>query len=641
MNWKKYLIWIFFGVVGFSTHNIFAQSMSFSAQTSAEKVGASDVFQLSFILKNAPSNTQYKPPSFSDFIVRQGPSQSQSSEINFTNGVREQSSTVQVSYILQPRKVGKFKIDPLEIIIGDKHYFTNAVNIEVVKGSVAQNQRRQPNGMDPFGNQSNDPFSQRANQMMQQMQQQMQQMQQSLMGGVKPGSMSDPRMQQDRSDFDQKNIQKNIFIKVEVDKTKPYVGEQITAKYKLYTRLNMNMQLTQLPSLNGFWSEDFKLANPPKPSIETVNGREFNVFVLKKSALFPQQSGKLVLDPAKAEGMVQILEGYTPTDLKTSVESTPINIQVQPLPTKNQPKNFTGAVGNFTISSSVDSNIVSTDNGTTLHFVIKGSGNLKLIGTPNIHFPNELGISDPQIIDTILRRTPDIAGEKEFNYFVSPQHAGNFTIPAIEFSYFNPATKQYVTLKTNPIKIKVNQGKNSQSVVNESTQDIHNIITAPLTIYKSNFDLVSKTWYRGLYFLALIIFVLLMLLNAKKRKEQSNIAGFKLKKANKIAWKRLATARKLLNTKEPVLFYDEVSKAIWLYLSDKLGLPISILSKENIVEKLAQRNINPAKVEKVNSLLSECEMALYSPIGGLLQKQHTLNNATELIGILESDLKKK
>jgi len=631
MNCKRFLIWIFIGIVAFYPQNLFAQGMAFSAQVSAEKVGTDDIFQLAFILKNAPGNTNYRMPSLQDFIVRQGPSQSQSSQINIINGRTEQSSTIELTYILQARKTGNFKIDPLEIIIGDQHYFTNAVNIEVVKGSLAQTQRRQQRSNSPFGD--DDAF-------MQQMLQQMQRLQQSFFGGNMPGVMQDPRGNQDMSDFDRENLSKNIFIKVEVDKTRPFVGEQITAKYKLYTRLNMNMQLTQLPSLNGFWSEDFQISDPSKPTIEMVNGKEFKVFLLKKSALFPQQSGKLVLDPAKVEGMVEILENYYSKSVKMNLVSQPVTIDVQPLPKQNQPSGFTGGVGNFSISATVDSNVISTDNGGTLRLVISGSGNLKLIGAPQVRFPEALGVSEPQVADTILRRTPDIAGKKTFNYFLSPQKAGNFEIPPIEFSYFNAQTKQYMTLRTLPIKIKVKQGSNIVIVKTGLPDDIHGLEEGDLLKDKPMINLMSQPWYWSIYLLAFIGFCVLLGLNKKEKKAQSNIAIFKNKKANKVAWKRLATARNLMNTQAHIPFYEEVSKAIWLYLSDKLVLPLSVLSKENISEKLSEKNISHLKIEQVNKVLSECEMALYSPSGGLQQKAHILDETADLIGILENDLKK-
>lgn len=645
MKGKSFLITLIFSIGFLFSVSLAAQEMVFSAQADVRTVGINDVFQVSFILKNTPQSTQYKPPSFSNFIIRGGPSQSQSSQISSINGQTQQTSTIQLTYALQAQKVGKLKIEPLEVIIGDTHYFTNALTIEVVEGSVARNPNR---GQQPRRNQSRDPFAdddfwQQQDQSLRQMMQQLQQFQQRMMGNMPPGMMQNPQDRQDLADLDEKNLKKNIFIKVEVDKTKPYVGEQITAKYKLYTRLNMNMSLTQLPSLNGFWSEDFKIANPPQPTIEEVNGRKFNVFLLKKSALFPQQSGKLILDPAKAEGNVQVIDfsdsrfGYQPKNVYTTLSSVAIPIEVRPLP--HPPDNFTGAVGNFTIQAVIDSTILYTDKSALLKIIITGTGNLKLIGAPTTEFPKSLGASEPQVEDTILSRSPSISGRKIFTYFLNPEVAGEMTIPPVQFSYFDPATNEYHTLHTDAIKIKVNQGRASEKVVNNRPGDIHEIEKGVLKIQSSSFNLWTASWYWALYIIGILISIVLLILHSRNEKALADLSGWKNKRANKIAWKRLSQARKLLKEKNAVLFYEEISKAIWLYLSDKLNIPLSELSKLNISEQLALKNIDESKMNKVNRLLAECEMALYSPSGGQQQRHQVLTEASSLISSLEDDLK--
>lgn len=645
MKCRKIIIWFLFGLAVFINPLTYAQEMVFSARAEANKVGLDDQFRLVFTLKNAPNSTEYKPPSFSDFIIRGGPSQSQSHQINVINGKTEQSSTVELTYVLQAKRLGKLKIDPLEIIIDNKHYFTNAVMIEVVKGSVAQKQNPQrgnPRGFDPFGD--DDDFWKQQDQALRQMMQRMQQMQQNMPGNMPPG-MIDPRAMDDLSDLDQKNLDKNIFIKVEVGNTTPYVGEQITAKYKLYTRLNMNMQLTQLPSLNGFWSEDFKIPSPPQPTIEVVNGKKFNVFLLKKSALFPQQSGQLTLDPTKAEGEVQVADftnsryGYNVKNIKTSLSSAPVRIQVKELPKANQPNSFTGGVGKFTIRAILDSNVISTDNPGILKFEIKGAGNLNLIAAPQTRFPEPLGVSEPQVEDTILSRSPTISGKKTFTYFLSPQQVGDFMIPSFDFSYFDPETKQYHSLKTQEIKLKVTEGKNPVIAKNNLPSDIHDIEKGDLFLHTASTGFFIRPVYFSLYAFAFIIFLLLLFLFKRKEKEQADLSSWKNKKANKVAWKRLASARKLLNSPDNLLFYEEVSKAIWLYLSDKLSLPISILSKDNIAEQLKLKNISESTIQKVHEQLSECEMALYSPSGTKKQRIHVLDHTSDLIAILEKELK--
>lgn len=643
-----------------------AQEVVFSTQPSANKVGLQDQLRVSFILQNAPANPSgFDPPDFVGFRVLAGPIQSSQSNISIVNGKTQRSNTLQLSYVLQPEKKGTLTIDGARVKIEGQTYSSNSVNVQVVSGSLAARQQRSRQDDDPFGS---DPAFQA---MQRQARRMMQQMQQQMM----PQQNMQPVNRSDLSGLDEKNLKNNVFIKVSVDNTHPYVGQQITASYKLYTRLPMNMSLTQLPSLNGFWSEDFNIPNPPKPSIEKINGKEYQVFLLKKSALFPQHSGKLVLDPAQAEGIVRVIEKskaqsplandpgfgslfmddpffnngfyskYQYKDVKTKLSSPPVTIKVQSLPVAQAGGSFTGAVGHFTIQAGIDSTTLLTGNSTNFTFTIKGSGNFKLIGNPKIAFPASLSALDPLVTDTITSRTPTINGQKTFTYNLSPQQPGEFTIPAIAFSYFDPEAKSYKTLHTASVKITVMQGKSAAVAKNGAgsalPKDIHANISEPQSWSKSSFFFVVSPGYWLLYLIGLLAFVGAVYWNSRKNSMVSNVALWKNKKANKVAWKRLGTARKLLPKNEAhTAFYEEVSKAVWLYLSDKLNIPLSVLSKENIAEKLRSKDISEIQISKLHELLSECELALYSPGGGQKQRSHTLDGAFELIGSLENELHK-
>lgn len=647
-----------------------AQELVFSTQPSANKVGLDDQFQVSFVLQNARNVSAFNAPSFQGFRVLAGPIQSSQSSYTEVNGRMQQQSSIRLSYVLQPEKKGALTIDGATVTVDGQNYSSNPVTIQVVAGSVASGRHNQRQGADdPF---ADDPVFQamqrRSQQMQRMMQQQMQQMQQQMGGGA-------PARQQDLAGLDEKNLKNNVFIKVTVDNTHPYVGQQITASYKLYARLPMNMNLTQLPSLNGFWSEDFNIPMPPKPSIEKIDGKEYQVFLLKKSALFPQHAGQLVLDAAKAAGVVRVIEQsknqsapanapgygslfmddpffnngyysrYQYRDIKTELSSNPVAINVQELPVAGQPKSFTGAVGHFTVSAKIDSTVLYTGTSANLVFTIKGSGNFKLIGNPAIQFPNTLSALDPMVADTITARSPDITGMKTFTYSLSPQNPGSYTIPGIAFSYFDPATKTYQTLHTQPISIAVKAGKGgiaSQDVEATQLSDIHPNMTAPLKPNSLTSLFVAGPWYWSIYLLAIIVFTIAYLLHKRKSDMAANVVLWKNKKANKVAWKRLALARKLLPQQDAhTTFYEEVSKAVWLYLSDKLNIPLSDLSKENIAGKLKMEGVDVSAIEQTQNIISECEMALYSPSGGTKQRVHTLDNAAQLIGSLEEYLGKK
>lgn len=644
-----------------------AQDFVFSSQASAQKVGLEDQFQLTFSLQNAGRVNDFNAPSFSGFQVLGGPFQSSQESISQVNGRMERTSTVQLTYLLKPRKTGKLTIKGAVATVNNHTYTSNDVHIQVVPGSII-NQNRQPQARRSNPNPFDDPFFDEIRKQQQQMQQQMRQMMQQAFGGngshQQPGSrLPEP----DPKTMGEANLKDNIFIKVTVDNQHPYVGQQINTSYKLYTRLPMNMSLTQLPSLNGFWSEDYDLPSVPKPVIERINGKEYQVFLLKKSALFPQHEGTLTLDPAKAEGTVRVLRknkstksqhpfstffmddpffdddafgAYLYQDIRTKLASTPIAIKVQPLPKEGQPESFTGAVGQFTLGAKIDSSAVRQGGSVNLTLTLKGVGNFKLIGNPAIEFPEALNALAPVINDSITQRTPAIVGQKTFVYNLSPQEPGDWEIPAVVLSYFDPTTKSYKTLKTEPIRLKVTRGPVQPEIENkEVLADIHPLMLLAPTIGRSN-DFDSWIWW--LYPITLGLFVFGIWRQKRKENQLANEDLWRYKKANKVAWKRLSAARRLINKKEVGLaFYEEVSKAVWLYLSDKLHLPISDLSKENIADRLRAKEVPQAQIEQIHHLICECEMALYSPEGEKGQKNKILDEAAQLIGELEQRLKRK
>ncbi len=653
---RKGFIWIII-LVGFSLP-VLAQEMVFSAQANVQKIGTKDQLEVTYVLTNAQGAEEFRPPSFSGFSIVGGPYQSNRSNATLINGQFRQNNSVLLTYVLVANKTGVLTIAPAKVSLNGKEVSSNSVTVQVVSGSVMQQRAQQQRNNDPFFD--DDPFGMR--QFQRQLQQQRARQQQAVQ-----------QQNNQLESMGEKNIAKNIFIKVEVDKTNPHVGEQITASYKLYTRLAMSVNLTQLPSLNGFWSQDFQIPNPPKPREEVVNGQRYQVFLLKKSALFPQQDGTLELDAAKAEGMVRVIQqvkgqnpfaddpmfgsffmddpffnndmfsGYNYKDVPVKLSSQPVKINVRPLPADNQPASFTGAVGNFTVKAELDKNTLSTDDAATLTFTISGSGNLKLIGNPKIAFPAELGAYDPQITDTITGRNPAITGSKIFAYNMNPQTPGDYVIPAIAFSYYDPASGAYKTLNTQPLKVHVTKGKNytGNPAGNKALPgDIHDIAKENIS-WNSSTPIVTQAWYWILYLIGTGTLVAFLM----RRKQQDEYAGnealFKNKKANKVAWKRLATARRLLPQQQHKAFYEEISKAIWLYLSDKLGIPLAHLSKDNVALELEHKQVPMAQIDRVKRLVLECEMALYSPSGGQQQRQHTLDEAAGTIGELEIVLKNK
>lgn len=646
-------------VILFSTLHSTAQEISFSAVASAGKIGINDQVQVDYRISNTENIKTVSPPDeiYNDFHIVGGPFPTHGIEASVVNGQVTQTRSLTLSYVLQPKRKGRLTIPAgiAETVEGAK-YQSNSLPLEVVDGSLAQQQQRQrPRSPfdDPFFDDPFEAFYRRRRQQQQALQQQRQQQQQRQVPQANEDGTTD--------------MGKDLFIKVTVDKDNVHVGEQITATYKLYARVPMNVSISKLPTLNGFWTQDFDMPNGNiKPVEEIVNGQKYQVFTLKKSALFPQQTGTLELDPAEAEGMARIVsqtrtrdpffddpffESFMMNDpfieeffsrgsyqdVRVKLRSKPVKIKVSPLPVEEQPKGYGGAVGNFTISSSIDKKELTTDDVTNLKVTIKGSGNIKLIEPPVLNLPNGLIAYDPVVQDTITGRTTTISGTKTITYTITPRNKGSYNIKPLEFSYYNPNSGQYVTLKTDSIRLKVKQGtgandKNKKTLLT----DIHNIEQSNLNnITFNSKPLIFTAGYWSMYLLPLVVFAGLLFRKRREDELAKDIVSLKRRRANRIALKRLTTAKKLLKENQRTPFYEEVSKAIWLYLSDKLNIPLSSLSKENVWDALRNKNISEELQSKLRSVMEDCEIALYSGTGGVQKMQETYDNAVSVISKTE------
>lgn len=630
-----------------------AQNAVFSATAGANKMGIQDQIQVQYLIKDVPNLKTLgpKPELTNDFAIVGGPYQSSGTQMSYINGKMTRSESITLTYVLQPKRKGKLTIAAAVAQNEQGETFeSNSLQIEVVDGSLAQQQRQR--SYDPF---NDDPFE-AIRQQRQRQRQALQQQQQ--------------RQQQQPAQDEQVDLDKDLFIKVVVDKSKVHIGEQITASYKLYARLPMNVNISKLPSLNGFWTQDFDM---PKgkvvPVEEIIDGQRFQVFTLKKSALFPQQTGTLELDPAEAEGVARIVQknrqrdpffddpffnsffmdpaadhffGSSYKDVRVKLKSKPVKITVEALPEAGQPDTFTGAVGQFTVSSSIDKTEITTDDVANLKLVIKGSGNIKLIEAPALQLPNGLIAYDPQIQDTITGRTTTISGSKTITYSITPRTPGDYKIPATAFTYFNPESGKYVTLNTEAIKLHVKPGNNyvADAPSNTGLTDIHDINTAPVGNLKFNSTpIILTAGYWSMYAVPLFAFIGIILWKRREEEEAKDITLLKHKRANKVALKRLVTAKKLLAENKRTPFYEEISKAIWLYLSDKLNIPLASLSKENVWDALNSRNIGKEMQQQVEQVMNECETALYSGASGAQEMNQAYSEAVSVISKLEESFK--
>jgi len=619
-------IYILLLLLAFSL-STFGQEVSFKAQVSHSKVGVNDVFELNYVISNAEELSAFNPPQIKGFQIVNGPMQSSNSYTEIRNGKTTITNSVIIGYLLKPTKVGKYTLPQASAVNGNSTIKSNDVNIEVVKESQIQ-QRRNRN-IDPFGDPFEDFFPQQRRPQAQQ-------------------QLSEAQLKE----YGEGNLKNNIFIKVDVSNKSPYVGEQITATYKLYSRIPMQVNITELPSLNGFWSEEYQLPAVPQPKEEIINGKSYQVFELKKTALFPQQEGALTLDAAKAQGIAKVptfqeahpqhyaddpilsmfmndpffnnfaQQGFKEVPIK--IASPPVTIHVKPLPSTESRNNFTGAVGQFSISTHLDKNTLSTDEVAKFIVTIKGKGNFQLMGVPTIDFPKELGVGAPEIIDSITTRSPEIEGIKKLIYYFNPSKEGSFAIPSITFEYFDPWSNSYKILNSNPESITI--------IKNSASEVITDIPQDQKTISSRN----------GLIFAIAIIVILLLVLIVVwiKRKKSRTINPKKQKSKTeqiKIGLTLIQQASDNLQN-ENTIFYKYLSEGLEQYLVTKLN--IDKANKNIIYYELRIQKIEENQITIIENIFSNCQQALYSPFNNIKERLDLIEQTQEIITYLDSKLDK-
>ena len=577
-----------------------------------EVVAMGEQFRLGFTLNDRGTDLQL--PDLSNFDVLMGPSTSQSSSIQIINGKTTQSSSFSYIFILRAKKEGKFTIRPASIKVGGKTYESNSLSIEVVKGQPQQ-----------------------------------------ASGGQGGGQSS----QQD--DTPTGNVSKdNLFVRIAVDKTNVSKGEQILATVKLYISQNVPLNgfdEVKLPSYEGFWTKDIDVPSQVNFTREVYNGRIYQVGVLKKTILFPQQIGNIRIDPFEITCLVRqrvrqqqsffddFFDNYRV--VKAKVVSDPLTIAVKDLP--NQPANYSGAVGNFNFTGEMDKTNAKSNEAMTLKLTVSGTGNLNLINPPKIELPQDFEAYEPKTTDRTIASDNGMSGSVTFEYLFIPRYAGNFTIPAVQFVYFNPATRQFVTKSTEAFNLRIEKGKddaNAATVSSYSKEDVK-MIGKDIRFIKQNkaklkpkgSSFYGTLEFYGIFILSLIGFAVFYVLNRKKIEESKNITLVKNKRANKVALKRLKEASVFLKNNQAEKFYEAVIKALWGYLSDKLSIPLADLNREKASAALLEKGISQDVVTELMKIIDDCEFARYAPAAFSGTMQEIYDGAAKVMGIFEKLIK--
>ena len=558
--------------------NSFNFAQSFVATVDNNKVCENDRFQLEFTFEGNNLNAlkQFNPPSLKDFRVLSGPNQSTSMQI--INGVS--SSSLTLSYILMPNTTGSYTIGSASIQYEGQTYTTSPIKITVIKGSPKTNDENNNSGV--------------SNQ----------------------------------------EIAENLFIRASIDKNRVYQGEQVTVTYKLYTRLNIAAQMSvdKLPQYQGFWAEELETARNISFSNEVIDGKQYKVGLLKRVALFPSQSGKLEVTPFELTIPIQVQKKKNPNNIwddffgdpfgrseiiEYPAKSNTLKIDVVPLPENNKPNSFRGAVGNYNFSASIDKQKTKTNEPITLKFDINGTGNIKLLELPPFELPNGFEKYDPKT-DEQINRSGKISGTKKAEYLLIPRIAGSREIPAIEFSFFDPESKSYKTIKSKSFNVDIEQGQGSENYTNqENIQQLD----GDIRFIKTKFDdvelqsdiLLLKPGFWIASILPMIASFVLIGWKRKQDKLSGNQQLLRYSKAEKVARKRFKNAKKLLEQNNVETFYSEISQALFGYLEDKFHIPKSEFTIEKAVDELLKRNIKPELVDKMKINAQKCEFIRFAP----------------------------
>ncbi|MDD2960928.1 MAG: BatD family protein [Muribaculaceae bacterium] len=589
-----------------STLFCYAQNASFSVQA-PHQVIKGNKFQVTYILRNA-EGSGLKTSEIGGATKLYGPSTSTSYSQQWINGVSSSSSSQEYTIVYRADKVGKYNVAGATIIVNGKTIKCNGFTLEILPpDKTASNSSNQSQSV---------------------------------------------QIDNINSQASSKNVNaKDLFVRIILSKPSVYEQEATVCTIKLYTKYQISQFMATLqPSFNGFLIEDLPITAQLN-SIENVNGENYMVAELKRCILYPQQSGKLtitsgnydltVIQYEEHRSMFGIIRQPVEKQLKVKSNQGSVNVMALPQP---KPASFNGAVGDFKISSKLNTNKFKTNEAATFSFNISGTGNIKYVKSPIVNFPSQFEVYDPQSTVNATPSGSNMSGTTKWEYTFIPQFVGEFTIPESHFTYFNPASKKYITLTTEAYKFKVAKGANvatstdKKNIIQKNTDILH-IKTGDLNLNKDFKFIISSPIYWLLYILPIAILISIMIMYRKTLKARSNIQLMKNKKAGKIAKKRLKLAKSYMIQHESSKFYNESLKAIWGYLSDKLGIPVSNLNKENIANELEKYGASKELISSILDTLNECEFAQYAPEQTDAKMESIYSTISDIMDKLESTKK--
>ena len=615
MNIKKIFLLLIMHCALCIVHCKGADDVKFTA-SAPQRVIVGQPFQLVFSVNE--NGKDLRLPDVKGFEIIAGPYTSTSSSTQIINGDIRTSKEVRYTYTLLPEKEGDYQIQSATIVVKKEKYYSNVLNIKVLPEDKAS---------------------------------------QSQQGG---NASQSGQIRQSQS-----ITSENLFIRPIISRTKIKEQEAVVLTYRLYARVDVtNIQSPKFPDFKGFLVQEIDLPQDRTMQPDNYEGVNYYTYDLRKVLLFPQETGKVTIEPMSCDVIVRVRSAQqrprsffddffdTYQEVSKTVTTSKVNLTVESLP-QPKPADFSGLVGKLSLSTKVSTTEVEANQPITITLKLQGSGNLKMLKNPTLQFPQDFETYEPKATNNFNTTDAGLSGSKTIEYLVIPRHDGDFVIPAATISYFDVASDSYKTLSTEPISIRVNKGTQSvsnapivsnftgQEKVEVLATDIRYINTDEPNIKPVGRMIVGSMFFWLFYIISLVITIGLIIIFRKQARDNANVALMRNKKANKVARRRLKVAEREYKAGNKDTFYDEILKALWGYLSDKLSIPVSELNKDNISLRLSQRGVDEIVIQEFVKLLNDCEFERYAPIGNKESAmRHTFESTEKLISTLESTIKR-
>lgn len=570
-----------------------------------------------YILNGGQGSDLAIPNTIKGFDILYGPSTSRQSSFVFDNGKTSSQTIESYTYTLLAKEEGTFTIPAATIVVNGRNYSSNTTTIKVLPPDKNSNQQ----GGSP--NQQPEMFS--------------------------PQSTADDIKEDD------------VFVRAIFSKTKVNEQEAVVVTFRLYSSVNIRQFVsTKFPEFEGFMTEEFEFPVNRQISEENYRGRNYFTLDVKKTLLFPQRSGKITIPSGTVTLVLTVPSGQKvmtftgPKMLMADVEKTlriaPVSVNVDKLP-DGKPLGFSGGVGTFKLNSSISSQKIKANEAITLKLEISGTGNLKLIKNPELKLSKDFEMYDPKITNDFSLTGNGLSGRRTIDYLFIPRVPGKFTVPELEFSYFDTSSRTYKTLKTESYELEIEKDPNAGNIQGATSyisqqevivdNDIRYLKTGNIK-YKKSGDYFTGSWFNILcYIIPLLVFLGTLIAYRKQIKANADIARMKTRKANKVASKRLKQAKKYLDNHQKDKYYEESLRAVWGYLSDKLTIPVANLNRENVEIELKAYGVNEDLIAKFIYILDTCEFARYAPSDSNKAMGSLYHEMVAAIGKMENLIKIK